>query len=120
MPLDLSEASLKDRRGLRNPRTLRRLGIILYLLSFLTPTWDFEGMGIGAFIMAPRAAAYALSDVTLPHEWKRASLGYRFAVRLACERYGVCAASIACGLGFYCITLDLPSLLLLLRAQQQS
>lgn len=36
-----------------NSKRLRRVGFTLFIISFLTPNWNFEGMGIGAFIVVP-------------------------------------------------------------------
>lgn len=61
-------------------KTLRQIGVLLVVLSFMTPAWNFNGVGIGAFFLAPFAAAFALSYGVAHQSWAGLLLGIAFAL----------------------------------------
>lgn len=60
--------------------TLRRIGIVLLAASFLTPAWNFNGVGIGAFFLTPVTAGFALVYGLEHHSWSALLLGVMFGV----------------------------------------
>lgn len=60
-------------------KALRRMGVFLVVLSFVTPAWNFDGVGIGAFFLAPFAAGFALSYGIANQSWAGLLLGIAFA-----------------------------------------
>src|SRR5215468_3268578 len=56
------------------PKLLRRIGFILFALSFVTPNWRFEGMGWGAFIAVPQLVWPNLVDGSVFQDWDVAVL----------------------------------------------
>jgi len=53
---------------------IRRVGFTLFALSFLTPNWDFESMGVGAFIAVPWWVCVTLAEGDVFHNWRAAIL----------------------------------------------
>jgi hypothetical protein len=56
------------------PKLLRRIGFILFALSFVTPNWRFEGIGAGAFIAVPQLVWPNLVDGSVFQDWELAVL----------------------------------------------
>jgi hypothetical protein len=54
---------------------VRRLGYLLFMLSFVTSDMALDGTGIGAFLLAPVAAGLALSHAWSAASWPAALLG---------------------------------------------
>jgi hypothetical protein len=59
---------------LPRPKLLRRIGFILFALSFVTPNWRFEGWGCGAFIAVPQLVWPTVVDGSVFQDWDLAVL----------------------------------------------
>jgi len=62
------------RMGSFSPRVVLLAGTALFVVSFLTPNWHFEGMGIGAFIEVPRIVWEKFSEGEVFRDWDLAVL----------------------------------------------
>lgn len=60
-------------------KALCQMGVFLVAVSFVTPAWNFDGVGIGAFFLAPFAAGFALSYGITNQSWAGLLLGIAFA-----------------------------------------
>src|SRR5258707_3796697 len=55
--------------SLSNPLLLRRVGVTLFGLSFLTPNWRFGGIGVSAFLIVPEMVGNKLLEGDVFHDW---------------------------------------------------
>jgi len=52
------------------PRVVLAVGMGLFVLSFATPNWHLEGMGIGAFVVVPQLVWEKFSEGDVFHDWR--------------------------------------------------
>ena len=90
-------------RVLSKPRVVRGVGVALFVLSFATPNWHFEGMGIGAFVVVPQLVWEKFSEQDAFQDWHMVvliaslSLGWlsNFTVFFSLPRYAAFIAIAA-------------------------
>jgi hypothetical protein len=61
-------------------KLMRRIGFYLFVISFPLPNWEFEGTGIGIFIMTPWAISRFVTSLFHFFEWKLVFLTLGFSL----------------------------------------